>query len=129
MAVHPVSRTVVRHDPDDRGPRRDLVSCSGSLRRIELDGQLIRNRCASASSNTRGESLISPTDERLVGVIREPAEVTVDSEGRVTLPMGLLVEAGLDIGARLLAYSDGDGRIVLQREADAIGRLLGLGDL
>lgn len=38
--------------------------------------------------------------------------------------MGILVEAGLAIGARLLAYSDGDGRIVLRREADAVDDLL-----
>ncbi|GAA1082856.1 AbrB/MazE/SpoVT family DNA-binding domain-containing protein [Kitasatospora arboriphila] len=62
-------------------------------------------------------------------MIREPAELAIDAEGRVTLPMGLLAEAGLDVGARLLAYSDGDGRIVLQREADAINHLLELGDL
>lgn len=45
-------------------------------------------------------------------------------DGSVELPMGILVEAGLSPGARLLAYSDGDGRIVLRREADALDDLL-----
>nr|WSX78102.1 AbrB/MazE/SpoVT family DNA-binding domain-containing protein [Streptomyces sp. NBC_00899] len=66
---------------------------------------------------------------RLGGMIREPAETTVDAEGRVALPLGLLAEAGLDTGSRLLAFSDGDGRIVLQREADALDRLLRDGSL
>ncbi|MFD8117262.1 hypothetical protein [Streptomyces microflavus] len=62
-------------------------------------------------------------------MIREPAEILVGDDGQVVLPLGLLVEAGLDAGSRLLAFSDGDGRIVLQREADAIERLLGEGTL
>ncbi|GHB20504.1 hypothetical protein GCM10010346_50400 [Streptomyces chryseus] len=53
----------------------------------------------------------------------------VGDDGQVVLPLGLLAEAGLDAGSRLLAFSDGDGRIVLQREADAIERLLGEGTL
>ncbi|MBA9047180.1 MULTISPECIES: hypothetical protein [Streptomyces] len=62
-------------------------------------------------------------------MIREPAEVTIDEYGRVELPMGLLAEAGLGCGSRLLAYSAGDGRIVLRRAEDAIADLLGEGDL
>ncbi|WP_328914772.1 MULTISPECIES: AbrB/MazE/SpoVT family DNA-binding domain-containing protein [unclassified Streptomyces] len=62
-------------------------------------------------------------------MIREPAETAVDEDGRVALPLGLLAEAGLDTGSRLLAFSDGDGRIVLQREADALDRLLHDGSL
>lgn len=57
-------------------------------------------------------------------MIREPAETAIDADGRVALPLGLLAEAGLDTGTRVLAFSDGDGRIVLQREADALERLL-----
>ncbi|MFC8067522.1 AbrB/MazE/SpoVT family DNA-binding domain-containing protein [Streptomyces sp. NPDC057293] len=62
-------------------------------------------------------------------MIREPAELTVGDDGQVVLPLGLLAEAGLGAGSRLLAFSDSDGRIVLQREADAIERLLGEGTL
>ncbi|MFI1563882.1 hypothetical protein ACH4ZX_12615 [Streptomyces sp. NPDC020490] len=57
-------------------------------------------------------------------MIREPAQVMVRADGSVELPMGILVEAGLAPGDRLLAYSDGDGRIVLRREADAVDDLL-----
>ncbi|MFJ2954743.1 hypothetical protein [Streptomyces sp. NPDC087270] len=62
-------------------------------------------------------------------MIRELAETAVDDDGRVALPLGLLAEAGLDTGSRLLAFSDGDGRTVLQREADALDRLLHHGSL
>ncbi|MFF2566727.1 hypothetical protein [Streptomyces sp. NPDC058084] len=62
-------------------------------------------------------------------MIREPAEVAVSPDGRVELPMGLLVEAGLNVGDRLLAYSDGDGRIVLRRASDAMEDLLRNGNL
>jgi bifunctional DNA-binding transcriptional regulator/antitoxin component of YhaV-PrlF toxin-antitoxin module len=62
-------------------------------------------------------------------VIREPAELSIDEDGKISLPIGLLVEAGLGTGARILAFSDGDGRIVLQREADAMEKLLREGTL
>ncbi|MFF8610201.1 hypothetical protein ACF06X_30305 [Streptomyces sp. NPDC015346] len=62
-------------------------------------------------------------------MIREPAELQIDDEGRVSLPLGLLAEAGLDTGGRILAFSDGDGRFVLQREADAVEALLRDGTL
>lgn len=57
-------------------------------------------------------------------VIREPAEVTIADDGRIELPMGLLVEAGLNIGDSLLAFSEGDGRIVVRRAADALAALM-----
>lgn len=57
-------------------------------------------------------------------MIREPAELSIDEDGKVSLPIGLLAEAGLGPGARIMAFSDGDGRIVLQREADALEKLL-----
>ena len=60
---------------------------------------------------------------------RTPAEVTVDQSGKVPLPMGLLAEAGLNPGDQLLAYSDGDGRIVLRRHRDAVHDLLATGAL
>ncbi|GFH36332.1 hypothetical protein SCWH03_25590 [Streptomyces pacificus] len=47
----------------------------------------------------------------------------------MSLPLGLLAEAGLDTGGRILAFSDGGGRIVLQREADAVEALLRDGTL
>ncbi len=57
-------------------------------------------------------------------MIREPAEVVVREDGTVELPVGLLAEAGVDVGERLLAFSGGDGVIVLRRADDAIRDLL-----
>ncbi|MGW0409858.1 hypothetical protein ACWDZX_00845 [Streptomyces collinus] len=51
-------------------------------------------------------------------------ELGIDDHGQVELPLGLLAEAGLSPGASVLAYSDGDGRIVLRRAEDAIRDLL-----
>ncbi|MEV7750541.1 MULTISPECIES: hypothetical protein [Streptomyces] len=62
-------------------------------------------------------------------MIREPAELSIDEDGKVSLPIGLLAEAGLGTGARIMAFSDGDGRIVLQREADALEKLMQDGTL
>ncbi|MFH8896474.1 hypothetical protein ACH4HG_08710 [Streptomyces coeruleorubidus] len=62
-------------------------------------------------------------------MIREPAEVSVEPDGRVELPLGLLAEAGVNVGDDLLAFSDGDGRIVLRRASDAIDDLLKHGTL
>ncbi|MEV8126212.1 AbrB/MazE/SpoVT family DNA-binding domain-containing protein [Streptomyces sp. NPDC085944] len=62
-------------------------------------------------------------------MLREPAELRVDDQGRVELPIGLLAEAGIAPGADLLAFSDGDGRIVLRRAEDAMRDLLARGEL
>lgn len=62
-------------------------------------------------------------------VSRTPVELTIDADGRVSLPLGLLAEAGLDPGSRILAYSEGDGRLVLRREEDAVRDLLERGTL
>ncbi|WP_194377038.1 hypothetical protein [Streptomyces durbertensis] len=62
-------------------------------------------------------------------VIREPAEVRLGEDGTVQIPLGVLAEAGLDPGVLLVAYSDGDGRVVLRRQEDAIRDLLERGTL
>lgn len=62
-------------------------------------------------------------------MIREPAELRVDDSGRVEIPLGLLAEAGISSGTELLAFSDGDGRIVLRRAEDAVRDLLEEGRL
>ncbi|WP_128803043.1 MULTISPECIES: hypothetical protein [unclassified Streptomyces] len=62
-------------------------------------------------------------------MIREPAELHVDDQGRVELPLGLLAEAGITPGAHIVAFSDGDGRIVLKRAEDAIKDLIEKGTL
>jgi bifunctional DNA-binding transcriptional regulator/antitoxin component of YhaV-PrlF toxin-antitoxin module len=62
-------------------------------------------------------------------VIREPAELSTDDEGRVVLPLWLVAEAGLDAGSQLLASGDKDGHIVLLREARAVESILRDGTL
>lgn len=62
-------------------------------------------------------------------MIREPSELDVDEAGRVELPLGILAEAGISPGTKLLVFSDGDGRIVLRRAEDAINDLLAEGTL
>ncbi|MBD0741640.1 AbrB/MazE/SpoVT family DNA-binding domain-containing protein [Streptomyces sp. CBMA152] len=62
-------------------------------------------------------------------MIREPAEITIDDSGRVELPLGLLAEAGLSPGSDLVAFSDGDGKIVLRRAEDAVRNLLERGHM
>ncbi|GGR06290.1 hypothetical protein [Streptomyces aurantiogriseus] len=57
-------------------------------------------------------------------MIREPAELSVDHDGRVELPLGLLAEAGIAPGSDVVAFSDGDGRIVLRRAEDAMKDLV-----
>ncbi|MFD8197650.1 hypothetical protein [Streptomyces wuyuanensis] len=62
-------------------------------------------------------------------MLREPAELTIADDGSVSLPLGLLAEAGLPPGSRILAYSRGDGRIVLRRQQDTVQELLEAGGL
>ncbi|WP_119580183.1 hypothetical protein [Streptomyces europaeiscabiei] len=62
-------------------------------------------------------------------MLREPAELHVDDQGRVELPLSLLAEAGIGPGTDLVAFSDGDGRIVLRRAEDAIRDLIEKGML
>jgi bifunctional DNA-binding transcriptional regulator/antitoxin component of YhaV-PrlF toxin-antitoxin module len=56
-------------------------------------------------------------------------QLTIGEDGAVALPLGLLAEAGLSPGSSVLAYSNGDGRIVLRREEDATRDLIELGQL
>jgi bifunctional DNA-binding transcriptional regulator/antitoxin component of YhaV-PrlF toxin-antitoxin module len=63
------------------------------------------------------------------GVTRTPAELTIDEEERVFLPLGLLAEVGLDPGSHVIAFSDGDGRLVLRRRDDAMRDLIEHGTL
>ncbi|MEE4544680.1 hypothetical protein V2S66_22230 [Streptomyces sp. V4-01] len=62
-------------------------------------------------------------------MLREPVELTISDDGTVALPLGLLAEAGLSPGAKVVAYSLGDGRIVLRREHDATSELIETGRL
>lgn len=62
-------------------------------------------------------------------MLREPVQLTIGEDGAVSLPLGLLAEAGLSPGSPVLAYSNGDGRIVLRREEDATQDLIEFGRL
>ena len=44
----------------------------------------------------------------------------VSSKHQVTIPVDALRAAGLAVGERLVAHSDGPGRIVFERDRDAI---------
>ncbi|MCL7365031.1 AbrB/MazE/SpoVT family DNA-binding domain-containing protein [Streptomyces ardesiacus] len=57
-------------------------------------------------------------------MIRSSSEVVIDEHGAVALPMSILAEAGSNPGETLLAFSEGDGRIVLRRLEDTITDLL-----
>jgi hypothetical protein len=67
--------------------------------------------------------------ETLIGMLREPVELTITDDGTVALPLGLLAEAGISPGTRIVCYSRGDGRIILRREADAVSELMETGEL
>ncbi|MCH0567408.1 AbrB/MazE/SpoVT family DNA-binding domain-containing protein [Streptomyces sp. MUM 2J] len=62
-------------------------------------------------------------------MLREPEEVTIGEDGQVGLPLGLLAQAGIAPGTRVLAYSTGDGRIMLRRYDDAVQDLFERGQL
>ncbi|GHE33926.1 hypothetical protein GCM10018771_12430 [Streptomyces cellulosae] len=62
-------------------------------------------------------------------MIREPAETVVSEAGAVEIPLGVLAEAGLVPGTAVVVYSDGDGRVVIRRQSDALDDLLEHGTL
>ncbi|OKJ26217.1 hypothetical protein AMK23_19600 [Streptomyces sp. CB02130] len=62
-------------------------------------------------------------------MLREPIQLTIAEDGSVILPLGVLAEAGLSPGSAVMAYSNGDGRIVLRREEDAVQDLIESGRL
>jgi len=50
----------------------------------------------------------------------------VSSKHQVTIPADALRAAGLEVGERLVAHSDGPGRVVFEREADVLADLAGV---
>ncbi|MGB3411958.1 MAG: AbrB/MazE/SpoVT family DNA-binding domain-containing protein [Microthrixaceae bacterium] len=49
----------------------------------------------------------------------------ISSKHQITIPTDALRAAGLEIGDRLLARSDGAGRVILEREHDVVADLAG----
>ncbi|HXH56328.1 AbrB/MazE/SpoVT family DNA-binding domain-containing protein [Iamia sp.] len=49
----------------------------------------------------------------------------ISSKHQITIPVAALRAAGVEAGERLVARSDGPGRIVLQREGDVLGEFAG----
>jgi bifunctional DNA-binding transcriptional regulator/antitoxin component of YhaV-PrlF toxin-antitoxin module len=58
-------------------------------------------------------------------VKRRRGSSRVSSKNQVTIPVEALREAGVRPGERLVASVDGPGRIVFQREGDALEGLAG----
>ncbi|MGB6059467.1 MAG: AbrB/MazE/SpoVT family DNA-binding domain-containing protein [Microthrixaceae bacterium] len=49
----------------------------------------------------------------------------ISSKHQITIPTDALRRAGLEVGDRLVARSDGAGRVILEREHDVIGEFAG----
>lgn len=62
-------------------------------------------------------------------MLREPAGLRIDDQGRAEQPLGALAEAGIAPGTDVMAYSDGDGRPVLHRLTDTVTDRLERGTL
>jgi bifunctional DNA-binding transcriptional regulator/antitoxin component of YhaV-PrlF toxin-antitoxin module len=50
----------------------------------------------------------------------------ISAKHQVTIPTDALRDAGLEVGERLVARSDGPGRVVLEREADVLDGFAGV---
>ena len=50
----------------------------------------------------------------------------ISSKNQITIPAEALRSAGLEIGDRLVARSDGAGRVILEREHDVVAELAGV---
>ena len=49
----------------------------------------------------------------------------ISSKHQITIPAEALRAAGLEVGDRLLARSDGAGRVILEHEHDVVAELAG----
>lgn len=105
-----------------QGRGKSCVRRSGAGRLRYPRGHSYDLRSTTQVRKAGGEGVARGTLSRM---IREPAELTVQADGTVELPMGLWAEAGLNPGSKMLAISDGDGRIVLRRFDDSVEDLLG----
>ncbi|MFV0318681.1 MAG: AbrB/MazE/SpoVT family DNA-binding domain-containing protein [Microthrixaceae bacterium] len=60
---------------------------------------------------------------RVKGQVRRSTRIS--SKHQITIPVAELRAAGLEVGQRLVARSDGPGRVILEREDDVIGEFAG----
>ena len=56
---------------------------------------------------------------------RRRGTTAISSKHQVTIPTDAMREAGLRAGDRLRARAEGHGKVVLEREADALDEFLG----
>lgn len=49
----------------------------------------------------------------------------ISSKHQITIPVGALRAAGLDVGDRVSARADGLGRVILEREIDVVAEFAG----
>lgn len=49
----------------------------------------------------------------------------ISSKHQITIPTEALRSAGLEVGDRVIAHSDGAGRVILEREPDVVAELAG----
>lgn len=56
---------------------------------------------------------------------RRRGATRISSKHQITIPTAALRAAGLEVGERVVAHSDGPGRVVLEREQDVIADFAG----
>lgn len=56
---------------------------------------------------------------------RRRGTTRITSKHQVTIPLDAMRAAGLEAGERLVAHSDGPGRVILEREHDVIAEFAG----
>ena len=56
---------------------------------------------------------------------RRRGATRISSKHQITIPTDALRAAGLEVGERVVAHSDGPGRVVLEREHDVIAEFAG----
>jgi len=56
---------------------------------------------------------------------RRRGAATISSKNQITIPADALRRAGLEPGDRVVAHTDGAGRVILEREHDVIAEFVG----
>lgn len=56
---------------------------------------------------------------------RRPGVSRISTKHQITIPVGALRAAGLEVGDRVVARADGAGRVVLERQRDILAEFAG----